>query len=68
MIMGNMIPKAYTFTENAGPQYNLPNAEPIDYFSLFLNDELLNNNVMETKSYARDKTAELQLNPEVCSE
>jgi hypothetical protein len=29
--------KAYTFIENAGPQFNLlPDAEPMDYFILFL--------------------------------
>jgi hypothetical protein len=32
-------PKAYTFTKNAGQQFNLlPDAEPMDYFSLFFND------------------------------
>jgi hypothetical protein len=36
VIMGNKKPKAYTFTKNAGPQFNLlPDAEPMDYFSLF---------------------------------
>jgi hypothetical protein len=42
-------PKSYTFTKNAGPQFNLlPDADPICYFSLFFNDELLNNIVIET--------------------
>jgi hypothetical protein len=60
--MGNNKPKAYTFTNNAGPQFNLlPHAEPMDYFSLFFNDELLNSIVIETNMYARDKTAKLQL-------
>jgi hypothetical protein len=33
----------------------------MDYFSLFLNDELLNNIVVETNRYARHKILELQL-------
>jgi hypothetical protein len=42
--LGNKKPKAFTVSKNAGPQFNLlPNAEPMDYFSLFFNDELLNN-------------------------
>jgi hypothetical protein len=54
---------AYTFTENAGPQFHLlPGAEPIYYFSLFFNDKLLNN-VVETNRYARHKILELQLSP-----
>jgi hypothetical protein len=47
--MGDKKPNAYTFTKNAGPQFHhLPDAEPMDYFSLFFNDELLNNIVVET--------------------
>jgi hypothetical protein len=47
---GDRKPKAYTFTKNAGPQLNLlPDAEPMEYFSLFFNDEILNN-VTETSS------------------
>jgi hypothetical protein len=42
--MGDKKPNAYTFTKNVGPQFNLlPCAEPMDYFSLFFNDELLYN-------------------------
>jgi hypothetical protein len=33
----------------------------MNYFSLFVNDELSNNTVVETNRYARHKTAELQL-------
>jgi hypothetical protein len=45
---------AYTFTKNAGPQFHLlPDAEPMNYCSLFFNDELLNNIVVETNRYAR---------------
>jgi hypothetical protein len=45
----NLTLSAYIFTKNAGPQfYLLPYAEPMDYFSLFFNDELLNNIVVET--------------------
>jgi hypothetical protein len=44
MTMGDKKPKAYTFTKEAGPQFNLlPDAEPVVYFSLFFNDELSNN-------------------------
>jgi hypothetical protein len=34
----------------------------MDYFSLFFNDELLNNIVVDTNRYARHKISELQLN------
>jgi hypothetical protein len=61
--MGNKKPKAFTFTKNVGPQLNLlPAAQPMD-FSSFFNDELLNNMVIETNRYMRDKIAELQLSP-----
>jgi hypothetical protein len=37
--MGDKKPKAYTFTKIAGPRFNLlPDADPMDYFSLFFND------------------------------
>jgi hypothetical protein len=56
MTVGDKKPKAYTFTKNAGPQFNLlPDAEPMDYISLFFHDELLNNIVTETNRYARYK-------------
>jgi hypothetical protein len=62
--MGDKNPKTYTFTQNAGPQLNLlRDTEPMDYFSLFFNDEHLNNIVIETNRYARHKTVELQLSP-----
>jgi hypothetical protein len=54
--------KAYTFTKNAGPQFHLLSvAEPMDYFSLIFNDELLNSIVEETNSYVRHKISEHQL-------
>jgi hypothetical protein len=54
MAMSNKKPKSYTFTKNAGPQFNLlPDAEPSDY--LFFNDQLLNNIVIETNRYARHR-------------
>jgi hypothetical protein len=47
--MGDKKLSAYPFTKNAGPQFHLlPHAEPMDCFSLFFNDELLNNIVVET--------------------
>jgi hypothetical protein len=58
--MGNKKLNAYTFTKNAGPQFHLPDAEPMDYFSLFFNDELLDSIVVETNRYARHKISELQ--------
>jgi hypothetical protein len=60
--MGDKKPNTYTFTKNAGPQFHLlPDAEPMVYFSLFFNDKLLNNIVVETNRYARHKISELQL-------
>jgi hypothetical protein len=54
--------KAYIFTKNARPQLNLlPDAEPMDYFSLFFNAELLNNILIKTNRYTRHKIAELLL-------
>jgi hypothetical protein len=44
--VGDRKSKAYTFTKNTGPQFNLL---PINYFSLFFSEEVLNNIVMETK-------------------
>jgi hypothetical protein len=62
MTMGDKKPKAYIFLKNAETQFNLlPDAEPMDYFILFLNDELFNNTVIKTNRYARHKIAELQL-------
>jgi hypothetical protein len=57
-------PNAYTITKNAGPQFHLlPDAEPMDYFSLFFNYERLNNIIVETNGYERHKISELQLSP-----
>jgi hypothetical protein len=62
--MNDKKPNTYIFTKNAGPQYHLlPDAEPMDYFSLFFNDELLNSTVVEKNRYARHKISELQLSP-----
>jgi hypothetical protein len=58
--MGEKKLNAYTFTKNAGPQFHLlPDAEPMNNFNLFFNDELLNNIVAETNRYARHKISEL---------
>jgi hypothetical protein len=62
--MGNKKLNAYTFTKNAGPQFHLlPDAEPMDYFTLFFNYELLNSIIVETNRYAKHKISELQLRP-----
>jgi hypothetical protein len=63
--MCDKTPMAYTFTKNAGPQFNLlPDTEPMDYFRVCIfNDEVLNNTVIETNRYARYKILELQLSP-----
>jgi hypothetical protein len=62
--MGNKKLNVYTFTKNAGPHfYLLPDAEPMDYFSLFFIGKLLNNIVVETNRYARHNISELQLSP-----
>jgi hypothetical protein len=61
-IMGYKKPKEYTFTKSTGPQFKLlPEAQPMDYFRLFFNNELLNNTVTETNRYVRHKISELQL-------
>jgi hypothetical protein len=61
LTMGDQKLNAYRFTKNAGPQFHLlPDAEPMDYFSLFFNDELLNS-IVETNRYAKHKISELQL-------
>jgi hypothetical protein len=61
MMIGAKKPKAYAFTKNAGPQFNLlPDAEPMVYFILYFNDELWNNIVTETNRFARHNIAELQ--------
>lgn len=60
--IGDKKPKEYTFTKNIRSKLNLlPDVEPMDYFSLFFNDKILNNTVTKTKRYARDKIAKLQL-------
>jgi hypothetical protein len=47
--MGDKKPKKYTFTKNTRSKFNLlPDVEPMDYFSLFFNDMLLNNTVTKT--------------------
>jgi hypothetical protein len=62
--MGDKKLNAYTFTKYAGPQFHLlPDAEPMDYFSLFFNDELLNSIVVETNRNANHKISELPLSP-----
>jgi hypothetical protein len=63
VMMGDKKPNAYTFTKNAGPQFHLlSDAETMDYFSLFFNDEL-SNNVVETNRYVRCRISELHLSP-----
>jgi hypothetical protein len=59
--MGDKKLNTYTLTKNAGSQFHLlPDAESMDYFSLFFNDQLLNN--VETNKYVRRKISELWLN------
>jgi hypothetical protein len=44
----------YIFTKNMGPHFNLLlDAESLDYFSLFFNDELLNNIAIEEQVHER---------------
>jgi hypothetical protein len=68
MTIGNKKPRAYIFNQNAEPQFNLlPDAEPMDYFSLFCNDELLNNivyrdrQVCETQNFRTSARSEVHL-------
>jgi hypothetical protein len=52
-------PKAYTFTNTAGPQINrLPVAEPMDYINLVFNDELLNRIARETKKVSEKQNCQ----------
>jgi hypothetical protein len=62
--MGDKTLNAHTLSKNAGPEFHLlPDVEPMDYFSLFFNDELLNNIIVQTNRYARCKILELQISP-----
>jgi hypothetical protein len=64
MAKDNKKPKAYTFSKNAGPQFNLlPDAELMDHFNLFFNDELVNNIVIETKRYVRTQNCGTSAKP-----
>jgi hypothetical protein len=54
--MGDKKPTAYTFTKNTRPQFKLLQAiDPMDYITLFYNDELLNNTVTETNCIQETK-------------
>jgi hypothetical protein len=56
--------KKYNFTKNAGPKFGLPSdAEPLDYFTLFFNEELLPEIVAETNRYVKEKISKLQPSP-----
>jgi hypothetical protein len=51
MTVGDKKPKAYTFTKKARPQFNhLPDAQPMEYFTLIFYDELSNNIVIKINS------------------
>jgi hypothetical protein len=53
--LGNKKPKIFKFTKNTGPKFNLlPAAGSMDFGSFF-NDKILNNTVIETEKYRRDK-------------
>jgi hypothetical protein len=62
--MGDKKHKEYTYTNNKNTRSKLnllPDGEPLDYFSLFFNDMLLNNTVTKTNRHARDKIAKFRL-------
>jgi hypothetical protein len=67
--MGDKKPKAHTFTKNVEPQFNfLPDSEPMDYFRLFFDDELLNNIVTDKQVCKRQNcrtSAKLEVHLEV---
>ena len=48
------LPRDFPFTGNSGVQVPTAGFEPIDYFALFINDDLLNCFVTETNRYADD--------------
>jgi hypothetical protein len=51
----------YSFTKNAGPKLGLSSdAEPIDYFTSFFNEELLSKIVTQTNRCAKEKLSNLQ--------
>jgi hypothetical protein len=53
--------KKYKFTKNARPKLGLPSdAEPIAYFTLFFNEELLSETVTEANRYTKEKISKLQ--------
>jgi hypothetical protein len=59
VMMGDKKLNAHTFSKNAGPQCHLlPDAEPMDYFSLFFNGKIWNNTVVETNRYVTHKILE----------
>lgn len=46
-------PKVFDFTANAGIKHNIPaGANPLDYFKLFIDDEIVQQIVTETNKYA----------------
>lgn len=57
-------PAQFNYMKNAGPKLNLPaDADPIQYFLLFFNDDIMNDIINETNRYAREKISKLQLSP-----
>ena len=57
-------PAKFNFTKNAGPKLNFPHvANPIEFFKLFFNDDIIGDIVNETNRYARVKILNLELSP-----
>ena len=58
-------PKEYNFNKNAGPKlHNFVGTDPLHYFDLFFNDDLINIIAEETNRYAESKISDKQLGPQ----
>jgi hypothetical protein len=55
-------PQEYIFSKRSGQKVNLQlDAKPIEYFNLLFSDELINEIVIETNRYAKERISNLQL-------
>lgn len=56
MVSRDRKPKTHNFIINSGPNLNLPiDAQPIDYFNLLFNEDLMISILTETNRYANEK-------------
>lgn len=58
-------PKEYNFNKNTGPKlHNFVGTDPVHYFDLFFNDDLINIIAEKTNRYAESKISDKQLGPQ----